>query len=48
MFRAGLKLTYFPGAPDLVLSEDSQLKERLHKPDGPVMILPSANGPAGF
>jgi len=42
MFRAVLKLTYFPGTRDLVLPES------LQKKDAPVMILPPAVGPAGY
>ena len=48
MFRAVLKLTYFPGARDLVLPEYSELQVRLQKQDEPVMILPPASGPAGY
>ena len=38
MFRAVLKLTYFPEAPDLVLPENSELQARLQKQDEPVVI----------
>ena len=48
MFRAVLKLTYFPGAPDLVLPEYSELQVRLQKQDEPKMLLPPAGGPAGY
>ena len=48
MFRAVLKLIYFPGAPDSVLPEYSELQARLQKQDEPVMILPPASGPAGY
>ena len=48
MFRAVLKLTYFPGARDLVLPEYFELQARLQKQDEPVMILPPASGPAGY
>ena len=47
MFRAILKLTYFPGARP-VLPEYSELQARLQKKDEPVMILPPASGPAGY
>jgi hypothetical protein len=48
MFKAILKLTYSPGAPDLVLLEYSELQASLQKKDEPVMILPPASGPAGY
>jgi hypothetical protein len=48
MSRAVLKLTYFPGAPDLLLPEYSELQARLQKRAQPVMMLPSASGPAGY
>ena len=48
MFRAVLKLTYFPEAPDLVLPEYSELQARLQKRDEPVMIVLPASGPAGY
>jgi len=48
MCRAVLKLTYFPGARDLVLPEYSELQTCLQKQDEPVMILPPASGPADY
>jgi hypothetical protein len=48
MFRAVLKLTYFPGTRDLVLPEYSELQACLQKQAEPVMILPLASGPAGY
>lgn len=48
MFRAALKLTYFPGARDLVLPEYSKLQARLQKQDEPEMLLPPASSPAGY
>jgi hypothetical protein len=48
MFRAVLKLTYFPGAWGLVLPEYSELQASLQINDEPVMILPPASGPAGY
>lgn len=48
MFRAFLKLTYFPGAPELLLPENSKLQARLQKQDEPELLLPSVSGPAGY
>jgi hypothetical protein len=48
MFSVVLKLICFPVIPDMVLPEYSELQERLQKQDKPVMILPPANGPAGY
>jgi len=48
MFRATLKLTYFPGGADLILPEYSELQARLQKKGEPKMLLPSASGPAGY
>jgi hypothetical protein len=48
MFSAVLKLIYFPGAPNLVLPEYSELQARLQKQDGSELFLPPASGPAGY
>jgi hypothetical protein len=48
MFSPVLKLMYFPGVPDLMLAEYSELQARLQKQDGPGLFLPSASGPAGY
>jgi hypothetical protein len=48
MFRAVLKLIYFPGAPEPVLPEYAELQARLQKKDEPELLLPPANGPAGY
>ena len=48
MLSAVMKLTYFPGAQDLVLPEYSELQARLQKQDEPEMLLPPACGSAGY
>jgi hypothetical protein len=48
MFRAVLKLTYFPGARGLVLPQYSELQASLQINDEPVMILTPASVSVGY
>jgi hypothetical protein len=48
MFRAVLKLIYFPGAPNLALPQHPELQARLQKQDEPELLLPPASRPVGY
>ena len=48
MFRAILKLSYFPEAPDPVLPAYHELQARLQKQNEPERFLPPASGSAGY